>query len=200
MSLLTQSLEKLSAWIENSKSDHAHHIRDHYFLGKHCGLNEWGLKPGLEQEMIELYAEEMDLKLPQEVYELYQWHNGKFVIGDYANPVHFGTFEEGFHSVFNDGFSHFPIFFGDGCYYAIDKITDNSTSSPIRLYDGGSEVPGVYAPSLTDLMQAVVECAENYDVISIQLAIGEIDRKQDYLITDTYRKHGVIGQICGLWR
>ena len=200
MSVLTQSLEKFSFWIENSQSSHAQFIRNHPLRRNVNYYDDWYLKPGLEKEMIELYAEEMDFKLPEEVYELYQWHNGRFVIGDYANDVCFGTFEEGFHSVFNDGFSHFPIFFGDGCYYAIDKITDNSTSSPIRLYDGGSEVPGVYAPSLTDLMQAVVECTENYDVISIQYLIGEIDRKKDYLITDIYRKHGVIGQISGLWR
>jgi hypothetical protein len=199
MSTLTQSLKKFSFWIENSQSSHAQFIRNHPFR-QNSGWDNWSLQPGLEREMIELYVEEMNFKLPEEIYELYQWHNGKFVIGDYANPVYFGTFEEGFDRVFNDEFPHFPIFFGDACYYAIDKVTDNSTSSPIRLYDGRDEVLGVYAPSLTNLMKAVVECAENYDVISIQSSIGDIDRKKDYLITDIYRKHGVIGQICGLWR
>jgi hypothetical protein len=199
MSALTKSLEKFSFWIENSQSDHAQYIRNHP-LRQNFGCGDWDLRPGLEREILDLYAEEMNFKLPEEVYELYQWHNGKFVIGDYANDVHFSTFEDGFYHVFNNGFPHFPIFFGDGCYYAVDEVTDNSTSSPIKLYDGSDEVTSTYAPSLTNLMQAVVECAENYDVISIQLAIGEIDRKQDYLITDIYRKYGIIGQSCGLWR
>ena len=77
MSALTQLLEKFSFWIENSQSNHAQFIRNHP-LRQNLGWDDWSLKPGLEREMIELYVEEMNLKLPEEIYELYQWHNGKF--------------------------------------------------------------------------------------------------------------------------
>jgi hypothetical protein len=200
MSVLTKSLEKFLFWIENSESSHAHFIRNHPLRRQQVGCEDWYLQPGIEREVIEMYAEQINFKISEEIYELYQWYNGKFVIGDYANDVYFGTFEEGFDRVFNDGYTHFPIFFGDGCYYAVDEANESLTSSPIRLYDGGCEVVSTYAPSLTKLMQAVAECAENYDAISIQLAIGEIDRQRDYLLTDIYRKYGVVGQICGLWR
>lgn len=206
MSELTQALEKFSYWIENSKSTHARYIRNHP-LREQYGFEDWYPQPGLKREMIELYAEEMNFKLPEEVYELYQWHNGKFEIGDYANPVYFGNFEEGFDDVFRWGFSAFPLFFGDGCYYAIDESTENSISSPIRLYEGyvkeGNVIASTYAPSLTNLIKAVGECAENFDAISIYLMDCEAEnqrRERALLLSDTYKKYGVVGEQCGLWR
>lgn len=89
MSELTEALEKLSYWIENSQSSHARLIRNHPSV-------DIRLKPGLEKEMIELYVEEMNFDLPEEVYELYQWHNGSFKIEDYANPVFFKSLENSF--------------------------------------------------------------------------------------------------------
>lgn len=206
MSEFTQALAKFSDWIENSESTHARYIRNHP-LREQYGFKDWYPQPGLERELIELYAEEMNFKLPEEVYELYQWHNGKFEIGDYANPVYFGTFEEGFDLVFKHGFSAFPIFFGDGCYYAISEATDNLISSPIRLYENyvreANIIESTYAPNLTNLMKAVAECAENFDVISIYLMDRESKNQlgdRAFLISNIYNKYGVVGEQCGLWR
>ena len=125
-----------SFWIENSQSSHAQMIRSHPTMDD----ERWSPQPGLEREIIELYAEEMNLYLPEEIYELYQWHNGQFIIGDYSNPVYFLSFEESFHSVFEWRFNKFPIFFGDDCHYAIDRVEKGQQFSPIRLYDCGGVV------------------------------------------------------------
>ena len=109
MSELTQALEKFSFWIENSQSSHAQMIRRHPTMDDEY-RKKWSPQPGLEREMIELYVEEMNLELPEEIYELYQWHNGQFVIGDYANSVYFESFEQSFHCVFEWGFNKFPTY------------------------------------------------------------------------------------------
>ena len=70
MSELTQALEKFSDWIENSQSSHAQMIRNNPDRDDEY-RKEWSPKPGLEREMIELYIEEMNLELPEEIYELY---------------------------------------------------------------------------------------------------------------------------------
>jgi hypothetical protein len=60
MSLLTQALQDIDHWIENSKSWHADWIRS------------FGVYPGLEQDMIELYSEEYNFRFSEEIYELYE--------------------------------------------------------------------------------------------------------------------------------
>lgn len=209
MSELTQALKKFSFWIENSQSSHAHMIRS--YPTKHEGIKSlWSLKPGLEREMIELYVEEMNLELPEEIYELYQWHNGNFEIGDYANPVSFPSFEDAFYRVFDWGFKKFPIFLGDDCHYAIDPVKRGQRTSPIRFYEesgisqNDSNISSsFYAPSLTNVIKAVVECAEKYDKISIYYGDFDSTEQRQYqsqLITQIYKKYGVVGQSCGLWR
>lgn len=80
---LTQALKEIDHWIETSSSYHAGRIR-----------NDFNVRPGLEREMIELYSAEFDFHLSEEVYELYQWHDGHFGVGDYANHVFFGTLDQ----------------------------------------------------------------------------------------------------------
>lgn len=209
MSELTQALEKFSFWIENSRSSHAQMIRSYPVKDEEI-KSFWSLKPGLEREIIELYVEEMNLELPEEVYEIYQWHNGRLEIGDYSNPVYFPPFEEVFYRVFDWGFKKFPVFLGDDCHYAIDPVERGQQTSPIRFYDGGGSsqndsniFSSFYAPSLTNVIKAAVECAEKYDKISIYY--GDFDSREQHnhqspLITQIYRKHGVVGLSCGLWR
>ncbi|MEM9217237.1 MAG: hypothetical protein AAGD25_23200 [Cyanobacteria bacterium P01_F01_bin.150] len=67
MSLLTQALEKIDYWISHSQSWHANHIRSSPVYRN---------LPGLEREMIELYSEEFQFRFSEEIYELYQWHDG----------------------------------------------------------------------------------------------------------------------------
>ena len=211
MSELTQALKRFSFWIENSQSSHAQIIKTNYPFRDEKHRKEWSPQPGLEREMIELYVEETNLELPEEIYEIYQWHNGKFEIGDYANPVYFPSFEEAFDCVFKWGFKKFPIFLGHRCHYAIDPVKRGQQTSPIRYYESGIEqnedeiVYSVYAPSLTNVMKAVAECAEKYDAISIYYAdFDSMPMKPRYsqssLITQTYQKYGVVGRSCGLWR
>ncbi len=205
---MIEALEKFSFWIENSQSSHAQMIRSHPNADEEY-RKEWSPQPGLEREMIELFVEEMNLELPEEVYEFYQWHNGQFVVGDYANSVYIPRFEDSFHHVFEWGFEKFPIFLGDDCHYAIDRVKKGEKYSPIRLYecgvkhDEGNIVSCFHAPSLTNVMKAVAECTQKYDLISIYYTdfdSWEQRKKQSLLITQIFEKHGVVGETCGLWR
>jgi cell wall assembly regulator SMI1 len=89
MSKITEALDKISFWIENSESAHALFIKNGT-LGRFYPL------PGLEKEMIKLYVEEINFNMPEEVYDLYQWHDGEFEVGNYANPVVFQPFDQAF--------------------------------------------------------------------------------------------------------
>ncbi len=201
MTEILEALAKFSFWIENSQSSHAQMIRSHPSRIEEM-RKEWLPHPGLEREMIELFVEEMNLELPEEVYEFYQWHNGRFIIGDYANPIYIPPLEDAFEQVFEGRFKNFPIFFGDDCYYLIDPVKRGQNLSPIRFYDSGIH-RDVYAPSLTSVMKALAECAEKYDLISIYYAdfdSQEQRQKQSRFVTQLFERYGVIGMTCGLWR
>jgi hypothetical protein len=207
MSKITPALSKISFWIEHSESAHAQFI-------KNGTLDRFYPQPGLEKEIIELYVQEMNFKMPEEVYDLYQWHDGEFEVGDYANPVVFQSFDQAFSDFksyrdiygFKNGISFFPIFHGDGCVYGIDEATDNLVSSPIRFYEGlgSSEAfPGFYAPSLTSLILAIAEYAERYDGISSYWMKTDPNHKiknDAAALSPIYQQYGIVGTTCGLWR
>ena len=202
MSELTEALEIFSLWIENSQSSHAQIIRCNPYI------KEYSPKPGLEREMIELYVEEMNIELPEEIYELYQWHDGWFEIGDCSNPLHFVPFEFLFDRFLHCELKRFPIFFGDALHYAIDPVEKGQQFSPIRYSNNSFEqneydlTCGIYAPSLTNVIKAVAECIQQHDAISIYHADFSREERNDRSssMTQIYKKYGVIGLSCGLWK
>lgn len=210
MSLLTQALVKLSEWIEQSDSWHAKAIRE--------TLPPYGLKPGLESELIELYTEEMNLTFSKEIYDLYQWHNGTFILGEWYNPVTFISLDVALIWVKRQISPKLPIFLGDDLFYVVDSATTpDKEHSPIYCYDGWNSdkkefcslIAETYAPSLTSLVQAMVECAKVYDGISARYMALDDDPKIDYterityyksLLQPIYAQHGIRSSLgCGLW-
>lgn len=211
MSLLTQALRQIDYWINNSQSWHANHIRTVY---KNC--------PGLERDIIDLYSEEFKFKFSEEVYELYQWHDGGMLLGDMANPVIFSSLENSINYLIRDHVPcrpYMPLFIGDEAYYVITEASCNNQTSSILFFDGnifpgpsvssrGRFHPRFYAPSITCLMQAVAECAKTHDGISAEYMLMDDLRHEVYLdhtrhssiFTEIYKKYGVTGDSSGLWR
>lgn len=219
MSLLTEALKDIDHWIETSNSWHAKRIRSDDISP------EFRARPGLEREMIDLFAEEYNFTFSEEVYELYQWHNGGFEIGDMANPVFFTSLEHAVEFIIRGDTPHrpyLPLFIGDRAYFTIPESTHNEQQSPLFFYDGsisteapkpdprwGSFRADYYAPSITALMQAMAECAKTHDGISAEYLCMDRDPREIYnhgprerhsILTPIYRKYGITGASSGLWR
>ena len=102
-----------------------------------------------------------------------------------------------------------PIFVGDEIYYVVDCATDAQLSLPIHCYDhyDSSEFKintNAYAPSITSLMQAIVECIKTYDGISANYMAGDknlilspsSETRDDYgfyksLLDPIYARYGI---------
>ncbi|MBD2197706.1 MULTISPECIES: HEAT repeat domain-containing protein [Calothrix] len=146
------------------------------------------LKPGLTIEAIQSQIHDLPFCLPQEVYELYQWHNGI----DYSNlsknenfhldinfipGLDFLPLEEAIKSSkeieeFRNEYTSpedenchkpwFPIFGSDDLEYLIvfgDSV--NNENSPImHCHLGGGSLPKFQYPNLITFMMVVAECYE----------------------------------------
>ena len=197
-SSLVQALEKISYWMENSNSEHAQRIRERIISDP-----EYSPQPGIEREMLELYAEEINFKLSEEVYELYQWHSGMFMIGDSPNPTYFIDFEWSF-CVYAEKFRSFPIFKGDDLWYFVEEASIDRDVSPIYIEDGVSfsgRKDDDYSPSITAYMQAMAKCVEKYDEISIACSGCSGSRRFELrkLFSIIYAKYGVKTQKNVIW-
>lgn len=213
MSLLTQALEKIDDWIRNSPSWHATHLRN---------TPVYKNRPGLEREMIELYSEEFQFKFSEEVYELYQWHDGGMLISDMSNPVRFSSLDNSMHYCIGEHVPYrpyIPLFIGDESYFIIFEASESQQTSPIFFFNGlifpGSSRPSrggfssySYAPSITCLMQAIAECAMVHDGISSEYMLMDNNAQEIYpdpwrrfsILSPIFEKYGVIGDCSGLWR
>jgi hypothetical protein len=206
MSQLTEALLEFDSWIENSKSWHANRIRSYKTV---TGLE---IRPGLEREIIELSSEEYSFQLSEEVYELYQWHDGIIEMGDMANPVFFVNLDCAISYVCKFEFPCLPIFIGDDTFYVIHAAEPGQKFSPIYHYNGrigsGTFVHGAYSPSITSLIQAVAECAKTHDGISASLKSMDGSKEDIYryhpkyhsILSPIYEKYGVVGDCSGLWQ
>jgi hypothetical protein len=205
MSLLTEALQEIDSWIQTSASSHASQIRSD------------GVRPGLDRDLIEVYSEEIDFRFSEEVYELYQWHDGIPKIGDYANPVCFIRLERTGTYLVREHIPHppyLPLFIGDKAYWIIPEASIHQKESPIFLLDGyiaekfskpadGALSTKVYTPSITSLMQAMAECTITYGEISVRWMDGS---HQDLylpsgrsILSPIYEKYGVVGSYSGIW-
>ena len=197
-SLLVQALDKISYWMEYSNSEHAQNIRERV-----VSYPELSAQPGLEKEMLELYAEEISLNLTEEIYELYQWKNGMFMIGDSPNPTLFVSFEWGFCD-FADRFRSFPIFKGDDLWYFVEETSSNKAVSPIYIEDGvefSGRRDDYYSPSITAYMQAMAECVERYNEISVACSGYNGSQKFELrkLFSSVYEKYGIETRGNVIW-
>lgn len=207
MSPLVKALEKIDYWIKNSNSKHAERIRGEYdyrLTGTPLESNEYTPQPGIEKEMLELYAEDIDFKLSEEIYELYEWHDGNFIIGDISNPVYFVSFESSF-CHYTEQTRSFPIFIGDEIYYFVKEAKKNENFSTIYVYDGRPFLQyqnhvEVYAPNITCYVLAMAECIETYNEICISYSDYYAERRKYIpLFSNIYKKYGVNTEGNVIW-
>ncbi len=147
--MLTETLERILAWLQ-----------------AHDQPAAASLQPGLSQAEIEAKVKELPFRLPQEVYELYQWRNGD-PAGHELFPYHvFLPLEEAVHRL---GSRHqlpepwdpkwFPIFDFDESYYVVICDETDTEASPTFLIDEIPEFCVEYA-TLTHMIRTVAECYE----------------------------------------
>ncbi|BCL34130.1 SMI1/KNR4 family protein [Nostoc sp. MS1] len=170
MSLLTETLERIFKHLQQNRPEVA-------------SL----LKPGLKFEEIQSKIRNLPFRLPEEVYELYQWRNGIEYTNisrinlhlDISFIPHFDfipleqaiedskEIEEFRHEYtsLEDENCHkpwFPIFGSDDLeYFLVFGNSDNNNySSIMHCHLGGGSLPKLKYPNLTTFMLIVAECYE----------------------------------------
>jgi hypothetical protein len=163
MSALKESLQRIETWIEQDNSRLAQELRSK-------------LRPGLTMQNLEerlsdlpILPETADssiMKLSEEVYELYQWHNGEV---DFAEMVQFLSLETSIalRSPYGPA-GFFPIFGGEYYFCGVTGSQHQESKSPVLYYcfETRGHNTSMVSPSLTNLMMAVAECLESFGGIS----------------------------------
>ena len=152
MSGLTNALNRIVNWLEKHSCE------------KYASVNV--LQPGLSYEEIERRVVDLPFKLPEEVYELYQWRNGtcegeedfsKFFSG-YAFLSLESAIDE--YEKLNWKLHWFPIFYLDSRDYLILLCNSENVAPISSIYLGGGEDEEVFFSSLTNMMLTIAECYE----------------------------------------
>lgn len=170
MSLLTETLERIFKHLQQNRPEVA-------------SL----LKPGLKFEEIQSKIRNLPFRLPEEVYELYQWRNGIDSTNISRINLHLDSsfiphfdfipleqaiedskeIEEFRHEYtsLEDKNCHkpwFPIFGSDDLeYFLVFGDSDNNKySSIMQCHLGGGSLPKLKYPNLTTFMLIVAECYE----------------------------------------
>ncbi len=154
------------------------------------------LQPGLTREEIDEITTDFPFKLPEEVYELYQWRNGisgnvGFGLTWFGVQGEFSPLEQviqDFYSLKKSGCpSNFLrlfwfIHYLGGDYYAVslDNLTHPIIHFNNEIYI--EEILGLqrFSPSLTTLMYAVIECFQLNVIYTYNSSDGESSLEFDY--------------------
>lgn len=179
MSALTDALDRIQTWLQlnySSATSFAH---------------------PLTYIQIKEMTKELPFKLPREVYELYQWHNGTPVNQGLFPFQKFFPLEEAMNFVIKSRQAKVPIYpygliiFGgfkyDRSFYYIPGDEKDKETSPIWCSPMGEECEFFY-PSLTHLMLMIAECYETgaYYVKSEKNLYLEEDENKSKLIFCKY--------------
>jgi SMI1 / KNR4 family (SUKH-1) len=152
MSTLTDALERILNWLQANHPKAAS-----------------SLQPGLSYEEIEAKLADLPFRLPQEVYELYQWRNGSSDNGeaDCFDCYRFIPLEEAIelskYQVTEDllegtfPFGWFPLFEFNGGYLAVIGAESKNDNSPIVCH---YEDESIAYTNLTGMMLTMAECYE----------------------------------------
>ncbi|MBV6621910.1 MAG: SMI1/KNR4 family protein [Rivularia sp. (in: Bacteria)] len=152
MSDLTDALNRIVNWLKNHTSE------------KYASVDVW--QPGLSYEEIDRRVADLPFKLPEEIYELYQWRNGT-----YEGEEDFSRFFSGYaflslesaikeYEELNWKLHWFPIFYLDSRDYFIISCQSEDLALILRIYLGGGEGEQVLFSSLTNMMLTIAECYE----------------------------------------
>jgi hypothetical protein len=156
MSDLTNSLNRILAWLE-----------------EHSSKSALGFQPGLLSETIEEKPSILPFFVSREVYELYRWRNGDEGYSSVFGYLWFLNLDRAceFSQDINDenmleiraqngGPSYlFPMFDFDGEYFAIQGGETLTAAAPIFHVSDCCDVSFAFI-NLTEMMSAIAECYE----------------------------------------
>ena len=168
MSQLTEALNRIMNWLEEHQPEYAAS-----FL------------PGLSrQEIDEVIASSLNLCIPEEIYELYQWRNGRSVEPiidtdiptfeiynflplkealepDLIDIINLSPFDGGFLTEKYKGKTLFPFLgYLDPVTYAVVVSDKQEKSYPVVSLGNEDEEPCAYYTSITSMISM---CAEAYE-------------------------------------
>ncbi len=185
MSALTNALNRIMAWLQQNSP-----------------ICASGFLPGLSPKEVEQKLGELPFRVPQEVYELYQWRNGtnnECGVFVYHYLLDLNTALE-YSQGINDSYwlevreeagvppYLFPMFDFDGEYFAVPGSNSLNDTAPV-FHIGCDDGSVSFAfTNLTNMMLAIAECYETgvYSVTSDERVkvtddakFGEIRRKHN---------------------
>ena len=187
MSLLTDTLEQIRAWLQNNYPAGAKH-----------------LLIGLNQLQIEEIVQTLPFKSPQEIYELYQWSQGNT---EETLSVHTSIFDpydgmslcslerakelyQHFETVGDElaprfaGKPLFPVFEFDGSFLAVIGDIKSKNNSPVIFISDDAGLTVRYV-SLTSMMLTLAECFET----GAAYITSEFLKYSEEKFSPIYRKH-----------
>ncbi|MEO0843293.1 MAG: SMI1/KNR4 family protein [Cyanobacteria bacterium J06643_5] len=152
MSDLTNALNRIFNWLEKHPSE------------KYASVDV--LQPGLSYEEIERRVADLPFKLPEEVYQLYQWRNGTYEgeedFSRFFNGYAFLSLESAIeeYEELNWKLHWLPIFYLDSRDYLIVSCQSENIAPILRIYLGGGEDEELLFSSLINMMLTTAECYE----------------------------------------
>ena len=161
MNDLTDALDRILAWIQEHKPEYVSR-----FL------------PGLSLDELKTKLKPFPCHLPQELYTLYQWHNGisndNWECGIFINHVFLDidyALDQAMEGYINDPFQIddrveedlptyvFPFCGFEGEHFVVEGTDFESDSSPVYFMDQLGKIHLAFT-SLTTMMLALAECYE----------------------------------------
>lgn len=155
--------------------------RIHLWFQVNAPVVAGALQPGLTHEQISTQVQDLPFCLPQEVYQIYQWHNGSSAQQrvEFLPQYRFLSLEEALDQyqitveIWRQSVSEteqlqswcprpegwFPLFAEDGNFYMVVGQPSPKTTAPIIHFSEYGD-NGLVFNSLTDMMLAVAECLE----------------------------------------
>ncbi|MEH1817332.1 MAG: SMI1/KNR4 family protein [Nostoc sp.] len=205
MSELTEGLKRIHTWFSKNIPERISY-----------------LAPGLSREDIEQSTRFLPFKLPEEVYELYQWRNGSsgynFLFENYefmslnaaVSAYHEQMGEIRYHEReeaywFEHSFPIFQLWCNGGVLYTV--MPNAQRNSIIRIYDSECNDYSLRYDNLTNLMlhgadwyeaAYFVEKEKVWDIINEEMNCL-LDVKymaRDYLANSITRKGTAVSRIC----
>lgn len=162
MIALTKALERNMNWLKEHQPEYANS-----FL------------PGLERNEIQAVEEELGFKLPEEIYELYQWRNET---EEDAKTLSFPTmqflplsraieYSQGWNGYILEEeivveeskwyeISPLFVFIQDNCNFCGIPLVDRQREKLPVCFLGEGQMPDIFYTSLTDMMLTLAECYE----------------------------------------
>lgn len=164
MSPLKQTLDRIDAWLDSHPSQFAQRLKSQ-------------VRPGITRSQFHEVVGELSYYLPEEIYELYGWHNGHMEVGYTTEAVTLCSIKEASEQVYVSllmgaaqvGSPYFPFMLADewGAYVVCGDTERSIEYSPVYFYNkDGKQADRIVAPSIVNIMLTIAECLETHGFAS----------------------------------